>query len=38
MDFKPHVLEVNHGPSFNTDTKVDLDIKTELIKSVFDVL
>lgn len=37
-DLKPYVLEVNHAPSFNTDTKVDYDIKTEMINSLIDIL
>ncbi|UJR08124.1 hypothetical protein I4U23_012400 [Adineta vaga] len=28
---KPHVLEVNHSPSFTTDSKLDRDIKDALI-------
>ena len=30
--FKPWLLEVNHVPSFNTDTAVDREIKEGLIK------
>jgi hypothetical protein len=28
---KPYLLEVNHSPSFGTDSKLDYDIKKELI-------
>lgn len=36
--FKPFVLEVNHAPSFNTDTELDLKVKTEVIRSTLDIL
>lgn len=29
--FKPWLLEVNHAPSFNDDTEVDKEVKTNLI-------
>ena len=29
---KPWILEVNHTPSFTTDTQLDHEIKSELIK------
>lgn len=38
QNFKPYVLEVNHASSFNTDTKLDLDVKTEMIHSCIDIL
>lgn len=37
-NLKPYVLEVNHAPSFNTDTKLDFDVKTEMLNSAFDIL
>lgn len=37
-DLKPYVLEVNHAPSFNSDTKVDLEIKSEMLNSALDIL
>lgn len=37
-DAKPYLLEVNHAPSFNTDTVFDQINKTELIKSVFTLI
>ena len=35
---KPFILEVNHAPSFNTDTKLDLKVKTSVLNSTFDIL
>lgn len=35
---KPHLLEVNHAPSFNTDTKVDQTVKQKLIKETLEIL
>lgn len=37
-DAKPFLLEVNHAPSFNTDTVFDQSNKKELIKSVFNLI
>ena len=37
-NLKPFVLEVNHGPSLNTDTELDYKIKHKLINSIFDLL
>ena len=30
-DLKPYLLEVNHTPSFHTDTPLDMQIKKNLI-------
>lgn len=30
-DYKPYLLEVNHAPSFNTDTPLDYLIKKHLL-------
>lgn len=35
---KPYVIEVNHAPSFNTDTKLDLVVKTSVLNSTLDIL
>lgn len=35
---KPWLLEVNHLPSFNHDTAVDCQVKTELIRDMFKIL
>ncbi|GFG28152.1 hypothetical protein Cfor_08246 [Coptotermes formosanus] len=35
---KPYVLEVNHSPSFHTDTQIDCDIKESLLKDTFLIL
>lgn len=35
---KPWLLEVNHLPSFNHDTPVDKQVKTDLIKDMFGIL
>lgn len=35
---KPYLLEVNHAPSFNTDTVFDQVNKSELLKSVFKLI
>lgn len=34
----PWLIEVNHLPSFGTDTKLDLDVKEKLMTEVFSVL
>lgn len=35
---KPWMLEVNHTPSFNSDTQTDEQVKSDLIKDTFDIL
>ena len=35
---KPWLLEVNHAPSFNDDTEVDKEVKTNLITDTFRLL
>ena len=35
---KPWMLEVNHMPSFSADTKLDYDIKHDLIKNTLQIL
>jgi tubulin polyglutamylase TTLL6/13 len=35
---KPWLIEVNHTPSFQTDTGVDEHVKVELVKDTFDLL
>ena len=37
-NLKPYVIEVNHAPSFNTDTKLDLVVKTSVLNSTLDIL
>ena len=37
-DFKPYLLEVNHAPSFNTDTKLDYCIKKYMLIDSFNLL
>lgn len=37
-NLKPFILEVNHAPSFNTDTKLDYEVKTEMLNSAIDLL
>lgn len=34
----PYLLEVNHAPSFNTDTPFDYINKKELLKGVFNLI
>lgn len=36
--FKPYLLEVNHSPSFRTDTIVDEKVKTRLIRDTLNIL
>ena len=36
--FKPYLLEVNHAPSFNTDTPLDYLIKKNLIYDTLNLL
>lgn len=35
---KPKILEVNHAPSFNSDTPFDFKLKSELFKNMFELL
>jgi tubulin polyglutamylase TTLL6/13 len=35
---KPWLVEVNHAPSFNTDTAIDRIVKTELLTDTFKLL
>lgn len=35
---KPFLLEVNHSPSFRTDTQIDERVKTPLIRDTFKIL
>ena len=35
---KPYLLEVNHLPSFNTDTPIDKVVKNDLIKDTLTLL
>lgn len=37
-NLKPWMLEVNHTPSFNSDTATDEKIKADLIKDTFEIL
>ena len=37
-DFKPMLLEVNHAPSFATDSPLDYDIKKALFTDMFRML
>ena len=37
-NLKCYLLEVNHAPSFNSDTPFDIKNKTELITGVFKVI
>jgi len=37
-DFKPIILEVNHAPSFNTDSKLDYQIKHKMLSDTFSML
>lgn len=34
----PHVLEVNHSPSFHTDTQLDSEVKESLLSDMFAML
>lgn len=36
--FKPWLLEVNHAPSFNDDTDVDKEVKTNLLTDTLRLL
>ncbi|XP_050424688.1 tubulin polyglutamylase TTLL6-like [Adelges cooleyi] len=38
VNCKPHLLEVNHSPSFHTDTKLDQIVKEELLRDTFKLL
>jgi len=35
---KPYLLEVNHAPSFNTDTSLDYLVKKQLMRDTFTLL
>ena len=35
---KPYLLEVNHAPSFNTDTPLDFHIKKQLLHDTLQLL
>jgi tubulin polyglutamylase TTLL6/13 len=35
---KPWMIEVNHTPSFNSDTGVDEQVKTDLLRDTFDII
>jgi hypothetical protein len=37
-DMKPLLLEVNHAPSFATDSPLDFDIKKQLFEDMFGLL
>ena len=37
-DMKPMLLEVNHAPSFATDSPLDYDIKKQLFEDMFGML
>ena len=35
---KPWLIEVNHTPSFQTDTAIDDVVKVNLLKDTFDII
>lgn len=35
---KPWLLEVNHTPSFRADTKVDYDLKHDMIQNMLRII
>ena len=37
-NLKAYLLEVNHAPSFNTDTDVDKKVKVPMISDLFSML
>lgn len=37
-ELKPYLIEVNHAPSFNTDSKLDLLIKKNVLTDTFSML
>ena len=37
-DLNPYLLEVNHSPSFATDSELDLDIKYKVIRDTCKLL
>jgi len=37
MNLKPYVLEVNHSPSFHTDSQIDKEIKENLLRDTFAI-
>lgn len=38
QNLKPYILEVNHAPSLNSDTKYDIKNKTDLLTGVFNLI
>jgi len=36
--FRPILIEVNHAPSFNTDSQLDLTIKHKMLSDTFGML
>ena len=38
QEMKPYILEVNHDPSFETDSPLDFKIKKSLIADTFKLL
>lgn len=34
----PYLLEVNHAPSFNSDTQIDRQVKRDLLADTFRLL
>jgi tubulin polyglutamylase TTLL6/13 len=37
-NLKPYILEINHAPSFNTDSPLDETIKRNVISDAFSIL
>ncbi len=37
-ELNPHIIEVNHAPSYNLDTPLDKKVKPALVRSLFDLL
>jgi tubulin polyglutamylase TTLL6/13 len=37
-NFKPYLIEVNHSPSFTTDSPLDHNIKSNLIKDTLTLI
>jgi hypothetical protein len=35
---RPWMLEVNHTPSFNSDTQCDAEVKNALVKNTLDII
>jgi len=36
--FRPILIEVNHAPSFNTDSQLDMTIKHKMLSDTFGML